>query len=263
MPGEQLVTKMKVEAFKDIRFSGAISGDNMFELQVNPQEVSFSFGIGYGDAPSSGSNDSALAGTGRETATGGNATPQVFNGYKVPELSVESLIDATGVLPPPMGMELKEGTEPSVQPYIELIKKVMYSWQSEEHGPAFLKVTWGKVFPTNSSNSANPDGIFKCQLEDLTIKYVLFSASGNPVRAELSFKFKGVEDPVKAAEGYSPDLTHFIDIKYGDNLPALCKQIYGSPEFFLQIARINNLPSIYAIEPGMKLLFPPLEKSSR
>jgi len=31
----------------------------------------------------------------------------------------------------------------------------------------------------------------------------------------------------------------------------------------LQIAKVNNLPSIYAIEPGMKLVFPPLEKASR
>jgi hypothetical protein len=76
-------------------------------------------------------------------------------------------------------------------------------------------------------------------------------------------KFVGVEDPVKAAEGYSPDLSHLIEVKYGDNLPAMCKKIYGSPEFFLQIAKVNNLPSIYAIEPGMKLVFPPLEKASR
>jgi nucleoid-associated protein YgaU len=258
MAGEQ-VTKMKVEAFKDIKFSGASLGE--FELQVNPSEVQFSFGIGYGDAQSSASKD--VLSTGKESAIGGNASPQVFTGYKVPDLSIDTIIDATGVLTAPKGVKLEVGGKPSVQPYIELIKKVMYSWQSEEHGPAFLKVQWGKVFPTNSSNSATPDGIFRCQLEDLSIKYTLFSATGNPVRAELTFKFIGVEDPLKAAEGYSPDLSHIIDIKFGDNLPKLCKEIYGSPEYFLQIARINNLPSIYAIEPGMKLIFPPLEKASR
>ena len=182
-------------------------------------------------------------------------------------MTVETIIDATGVLPPPPGITLTENGSadgnPSVQPYIERIKKVMYSWQSEEHGPAFLKVSWGKVFPTNSSDSSTPDGIYRCQLEDLSIKYVLFSATGNPVRAEISMKFVGVIDPVKAAEGYSPDLSHLIEVKYGDNLPAMCKKIYGSPEFFLQIAKVNNLPSIYAIEPGMKLVFPPLEKASR
>jgi hypothetical protein len=164
---------------------------------------------------------------GTQSAVGGPAAPQVFTGYKVPELTVETLIDATGVLPSPMGMILtadgQEKGPPSVQPYIELIKKVMYSWQSEDHGPAFLKVYWGKVFPTNSSNGSSPDGIYRCQLEDLSIKYSLFSATGNPVRAELTFKFKGVEDMEKAAEGYSPDLTHYVEIKYGDNLPKLCK----------------------------------------
>jgi hypothetical protein len=260
MAGEQLVTKMKVEAFTDIKFGTAISGYE-FELQVNPSEVQFSFGIGY-DANGSNTKSTGMD-KGKETAIGGNASPQVFTGYKCPDLTVETIIDATGVLAPPPGITLEEGGKPSVQPYIEQIKKVMYSWQSEEHGPAFLKVSWGKVFPTNSSDSSTPDGIYRCQLEDLTIKYVLFSATGNPVRAEISMKFIGVEDPVKAAEGYSPDLSHLIEVKYGDNLPAMCKKIYGSPEFFLQIAKVNNLPSIYAIEPGMKLVFPPLEKASR
>jgi hypothetical protein len=261
MAGEQLVTKMKVEAFKDIKFTSAITLPKEFELQVNPSEIQFSFGIGYGESPSSDSTVGMKSS--KETAIGGNASPQVFTGYKVPDLSVDTIIDATGVLKAPPGVTLEVGGEPSVQPYIELIKKVMYSWQSEEHGPAFLKVSWGKVFPTNSSDSSSPDGIFRCQLEDLSIKYTLFSAAGNPVRAELTFKFCGVEDALKAAQGYSPDLSHIIDIKFGDNLPKLCKEIYGSPEYFLQIARINNLPSIYAIEPGMKLIFPPLEKASR
>lgn len=265
MAGEQ-VTKLKVEAFTDITTGTPISGDNTFELQVNPSEIQFSFGIGY-DSQSSTTTSSNSLSSGREAAVGGNVSPQVFTGYKVPELSIETIIDATGVLPPPMNLVLTDNKQangkPSVQPYIELIKKVMYSWQSEEHGPAFLKVSWGKVFPTNSSSSSTPDGIFRCQLEELQIKYVLFGSDGNPVRAEVSMKFKGVEDPVKAAEGYSPDLSHLIEVKYGDNLPAMCKKIYGSPEFFLQIARVNNLPSIYAIEPGMKLVFPPLEKASR
>ena len=161
MAGEQLVTKMKVEAFKDIKFSGAIASPSEFELQVNPSEIQFSFGIGYDGAQQQTSGASNL-GAGKETAIGGNASPQVFTGYKVPDLSVDTIIDATGVLKAPPGVTLEVGGKPSVQPYIELIKKVMYSWQSEEHGPAFLKVSWGKVFPTNSSNSATPDGIFRC-----------------------------------------------------------------------------------------------------
>ncbi len=160
MAGEQ-VTKLTVEAYTDIKFGSAIKGDNKFELQVNPSEIQFSFGIGYGDAQSSSGKTDNL-GTGKEAAIGGNATPQVFNGYKVPDLSVDTIIDATGVLKAPPGVTLEVGGKPSVQPYIKLIKKVMYSWQSEEHGPAFLKVSWGKVFPTNSSNSATPDGIFRC-----------------------------------------------------------------------------------------------------
>ncbi len=41
MAGEQLVTKMEVKAYKDIKFSGVSLGE--FELQVNPTEIAVSF----------------------------------------------------------------------------------------------------------------------------------------------------------------------------------------------------------------------------
>jgi hypothetical protein len=182
---------------------------------------------------------------------------------------VTTLIDATGVLPAPEGtdkspkIELEDGGLPSVMPYVEELKRLLYNYRDSTHGPSWLAVRWGKILPSNSHQQEQKDGTFKGRLTSMTVDYVLFGASGNPVRAEISLTIESAIHPDALPKGESPDLSHIIDVKYGDNLPKLCKDIYGSPDFFLQIAKINNLPSIYALEPGMKLLFPPLDKASR
>jgi nucleoid-associated protein YgaU len=156
-----------------------------------------------------------------------------------------------------------EGTSPSVLPYITQLKKVCYNYIDEIHGPPFVKITWGKIMPSGANAQDQVDGVFKGRLKSMNVDFTLFGAEGNPVRAEISMTFGSAVNPETRPTGNSPDLTHIIEVKFGDNLPKLCKDVYGSPEYFLQIARVNNLTSIYAIEPGMKLIFPPLEKSSR
>lgn len=256
------ITKLQIYAFPLPNFTGA-HDPAMMELQVNPQDLEFDMGVQY-DTSSAGSGG---AGTGlkptTDTAVGGAYVMPNFQKYDKMVLTLNSIIDATGVLPMPSGYELAEGEAPSVAKYIEDLKKLSYNFVTDKHGPSFLKIVWGGVLPSADSNNEVPEGAFLCQLTGLNIKYTLFSATGNPVRAELTLKLEGREDPKKIASGESPDLSHFVDVQYGDNLPKLCKDIYGSQEFYMQIARINNLPSIYAIEPGMKLRFPPLDKASR
>lgn len=266
MSGDTLVTRVKIVAYKDPLFSDRKGSTDEIELQVNPSEISLSFGIQADAAadPAKSSNNN-----GSEAAVGESFKPDVFKGYICPELTIETIVDATGVLPIAVGNKkllLAKGskTQPSVQEYIKTLKAVCYDFVKECHGPPYLAVAWGSVFLTQSNDPALREiSIFKCLLSTMDVKYTLFSAEGHPVRAEVSLKFRGFQDAENRAKGNSPDLSHVVDVKYGDNLPALCKKIYGSPEFFLQVARINNLPSIYAIEPGMKLLFPPLEKASR
>ena len=265
MANESLVTKLTISAFKDIACATAIEDPNELILQVNPQEIALKFIVKYVDS-TSGENNGGIGG-GSQAAVGNSFTPQVFQKYEMPNLRIDTIVDATGVLEDPYAntyWSMDDGSEqPTVEFYIERMKKVLYNWQSEEHGPPFLLINWGSVLPSHSNDSSHPEGRYKCQLGEMEIKYTLFSAKGFPIRAEIALDFIGVEDPEKAVTGYSPDLSHLIEVKYGDNLPAMCKKIYGSPEFFLQIAKVNNLPSIYAIEPGMKLVFPPLEKASR
>lgn len=259
--------KVVITGYKDVACQDATG--NAIALQVNPQELQLDYNISYGDKGGSGGDSKTTEHAGGESAP----LPGAAN-YETPDLTIETVVDATGVLPDPGGLPTSVGGAimaaikfatgtPTIEDYIKKLKDTCYYYVEETHGPPYLTVTWGSVLPSQSTNIVSSKGVYKCQLQSLSVKYVLFSAQGHPVRAELTLKFKGVEDPEARAKGNSPDLSHFIEIKHGDNLPKLCEDIYGSPEFFMAVARINDLPSVYAIEPGMRLLFPPLDKASR
>ena len=62
------------------------------------------------------------------------------------------------------------------------------------------------------------------------------------------------------AQDQSPDLTHICLIKVGDTLPNLCYQIYGDPNYYLEVARANQIDNFRNLTPGTKIFFPPLEK---
>jgi hypothetical protein len=251
MPSE---TKMTITSHRTIDCSdGAV---DTITLQINPETIEFSWQV---------QDDNSAEDSDR--ATGDSAPPPPPPKYQNAGLKIDSIIDATGVLfvnneNKASGITLDEGG-PSVAPYLKKLKQVCLNYDNEIHGQSYLKVVWGKALLSSSNKEDSMEGMFKGILKNLSVTFSLFSSTGNPVRANFTIELDGITNPETRDSGNSPDLSHIIDVKYGDNLPKLCKDIYGSPEFFLQVAKINNLPSIYAIEPGMQLLFPPLEKSSR
>ena len=73
-----------------------------------------------------------------------------------------------------------------------------------------------------------------------------------------------VEDNLRTAEerNESPDMTHYRLIKSGDTLPMLCYKIYGSSNYYLQVAKVNKLSSFRNISPGDEIIFPPIKKNT-
>ncbi len=252
-----LVTKMIISSHRTMDCSDAEVSS--ITLQVNPEKIEFNWQLKEDDNSSSK----------QEMGAAGESAPvPTAPSYQNAGLKIESLIDATGVLFPKNGenkvsdIALEDGG-PSVAPYLKKLKQVCLNYDNEIHGPNYLKVVWGKVLLSSSNKEDSQEGVFKGTLKNLNVEFNLFSASGNPVRAAFTIELEGVINPETRDTGNSPDLSHVVEVKYGDNLPALCKKIYGSTEFYMQVARINQLPSIYALEPGMQLLFPPLDKNSR
>jgi len=100
-------------------------------------------------------------------------------------------------------------------------------------------------------------------LKSASIAYKLFQPDGVPLRAVISAVFVDNSDDttrVAIAQDESADLTHVRLVKAGDTLPSLCETIYAEPRMYIEVARANGLDNFRALQPGMRLRFPPLEK---
>jgi len=138
----------------------------------------------------------------------------------------------------------------SVGTYVDALKSAIYDYVGSEHGPSYVKVSWG-------------DMVFKGLCTNFTAKYTLFDTSGIALRAKLDLKFEtslnGTISNAMASKS-SPDLTHSRTVKAGDNLSMMSKNIYKDSSYYLELARTNNLNSVFDIKPGDQIFFPPIKK---
>ena len=165
------------------------------------------------------------------------------------DISFQFLLDGTGVSY--MGAEaLSRALKgESVLKDIEKFEKLCLKMNGQIHQPNFLRIHWGNLD-------------FPARLASLNISYDLFDQGGEPLRARLDASF--IEDKTEAtiareSNKSSPDLTHVRIVKSGDTLPLLCKEIYGSSEHYLRVARGNGLDDFRNLVPGQRLSFPPLD----
>lgn len=203
----------------------------MFIAPINPASISLAYGI--------------------ETAEKGNSNKELdFAGYKPPSLSFDLILDGTGVKTQVEGMPLQ------IPEMVELFKSTCYYYIGGKHDVPYVVVQWGAAIMTYKFK------LFAGRLTSLKIDYTLFNPSGIPIRAKLSASFEGtmsISDGKTIDQLRSPDLTHRVKIRAGDSLPNLCKEIYGDPNFYHQIACINKLVNFRYLEPGVELEFPPLK----
>ncbi len=167
-------------------------------------------------------------------------------------ISVDLVIDGTGVSDWTL-VRLFGGGADSVTKQVDAFLKLCFYMDGAIHEPKFLRLEWG-------------DGVlgkFDCRLDSVDINYVSFGRDGAPLRAELKATFISDIEANKRASldgKTSPDLTHTRTVVSGDTLPLLCESIYGTPEHYLRVARINGLDNFRDLTPGRVLIFPPLEK---
>ena len=165
--------------------------------------------------------------------------PQSYN--------IKLLLDGTGVADTSLLGAIGFGSlGKSVKERIEHFKTICYAINPETHTSNFVKVKWGVVE-------------FEGYLASLTINYTLFDQGGEALRAELDTTFISLQYEGDSKDVSSPDLTHTREVKAGDSLPLLAKEIYGSSRYYLLVAEANQLDDFRNLQPGMKLYFPPLE----
>lgn len=223
--------KMLILAFEDSKSAetgGTKDAKDKFEALINPESYTLEYKVKTSDGQGQGTSGA-----------------QIKFEYTLPEeLTFEFLFDNTGIID---GKPRPNGVADEVKHFREMLT----GYQGSSHEPYHLKLVWG-------------DLVFKGRAIDLSITHKLFNPDGQPIRTVAKVKFKkSVEDKKRAQKdkAQSADLTHVRKVKMGDNLPLLCFRIYGDPQHYLEVARVNGLDNFRSLKPGMDLAFPPFEKA--
>lgn len=230
---EGQLAKLKITAYKDEKFNEPVEGGE-YVAQVNPEKVGFKYQIELEEQQEQGTS----------------AAQPKFSKTKPEEMTFQFLFDATGAVPMP------DGSAPinadGVQARIESFKKVVLTYNGEQHKPNNLKLIWGRI-------------LFKCVLNELNLEYTLFRADGTPLRATATAKFVGyVEDELRLAEErrQSADVTHYRTIRSGETLQHHVFSIYRDAGMYLEVARVNQLVNLRRLRTGDTLVFPPVDKTN-
>lgn len=169
-----------------------------------------------------------------------------------PDLSLDIVLDGTGVTDFGISTLAGKGAK-SVADQIDRFLNLCFVMDGKIHEPKYLKIQWGEGVLAD----------FDCRLQSVDIEYTLFDRNGAPLHAILKTVF--IEDLERSKRIHrekksSPDLSHTRIVKSGDTLPLLAKAIYGTSQYYLRVAQINNLDDFRNLTPGQAIIFPPLEK---
>ncbi|CAL1517149.1 hypothetical protein [Chitinophaga sp. MM2321] len=254
MPGE--LKKLKIKAIENGQVTQ--NPDLMYDALVNPESYTMRHLVVYNPTP---------------PAAGSTGKNQQYAYTAPPDLQFDFLFDSSGVIPQPLGglagalsgipavgaiAGAIAGATGAVKKYdiladINKFKKVVYVYNGTGHSPRRVQLLWGTLF-------------FEGVLTSLSFNFKLFKPDGTPIRVVATAAFSGtIEDDLKVAmqKSNSPDLTHIRVVKQGDTLPLMTYRIYGSADYYLEVARFNNLTDFRNIRPGDTIKFPPLDKSNQ
>ena len=221
------VNKVIIYAHKDSKFLGLPT--SVFVLPINPENYDRTHKVHL--------NRSQPLGT-------AGTTPQ-YRGTQPETIKLDFTLDNTGTVEG----NILNGVPINLQ--VEFLKKVVLDKDPDTHEPYKLKLIWATL-------------IFDCVLESLDIKYTLFDSFGIPMRAKLSASFvssKDLEKEKRMPSQNSPDVTHLKNFAEGENLPRLTFEVYGKSDYYLQVAKTNDMTSFRNIKDGSEVIFPSIEKN--
>lgn len=218
-----------------------------YVVQVNPGSYSLNKRINYS----------------RHTGQGDAATEALYHSSAPVNLSFEFLFDGTGVVPEPtelgdiplVGAVASALSSPKkfvVMDEIKRFDQLVYTFDAKIHRPRELLLVWGSL-------------VLSCVLSSVSYRFTLFKPDGTPLRAIASCSFcehVPREQAKRQENAMSPDLTHLRHTRDGDTLPALAHDVYGKPELYLEVARVNKLVNFRRLRSASRIAFPPLRSPS-
>ena len=226
------LAKVTILAFKDKKVQSKAGNFPEFVLPINPESYTENLKVEYE----------------KKKGQGNQGTNPKYTATSPKELKLDFVLDGTGTV---------EGYEASLKelPVPEQITRFLgtvYSVNGTIHQPNRLKINWGEHL------------VFDCVLSGVDINYTLFKPDGTPIRAKLSATFLNYieeEKRVKEQDNNSPYLTHVFPLRGGETLAYKAYEIYGATNYYLQVARANELTSFRNVQEGRELVFPPIEKN--
>ena len=180
-----------------------------------------------------------------------------FSNAEPEKIELSILIDGTipgVIMSKPSSILPQAPQRTKVAEEVEKFLTLAYHINGSIHQPNFLKILMGSALKE-----------IPCRLIHYTLEYSGFDAQGNPRRAEIQATFKeDVEHSKKNAliGRQSPDLTHHRQVRSEDTLPIMSQKVYGSSEWYVQVARFNGLDHFRDLPLGKNLVFPPLTGKS-
>lgn len=222
------VVKLMIAAYKDPDFSSPVNGFlllSMYMLQTNPTSYSFTY--------------STLSKEPEQLANTSQVSKSSLPDKKT--LNLSFTVDSTGVIIP----------FPPVLPLDMLyLRKLCLDINGDIHTSNYLVIYWGMM-------------VFQCKMTSMKVEYTMFNPAGIPVRAKVDCVFEEFISPENKSimsNLSSPDMSHLVTVKAGDQLPEMCNRIYGDSKYYLQVAELNRIANFRNLVPGQKILFPRMDK---
>jgi|TARA_B110000037_G_scaffold222157_1_gene295871 hypothetical protein len=210
--------------------------DGIYNLQLNPDK----FDITY-DGDKKSEEDAKLA--------DGQMVESSEPLFGLQKWHVEFLIDNTGALPyPPMSIKppiVLPGF--SIRGSIDYFKKLFVEADDEIHSRKYIKGIWGR-------GEINIFG----RVKGFKYNYSFWSTNGTPLRAKCILDIEEV--PLGNSSFMSPDITRIPQVKQSDTLINFCQKYYNDKNYYLEVAKHNNLSSFRKLKNGSNLEFPPIKK---
>jgi len=213
------LTKLTIDAYTDIEFHNP-AGITWTAL-LNPTELTFSRKNLYQATQSAGTS----------------APQQSFSGGEPDQVSLDLLLDGTGVV----------GEPGSIGPKLDELL-ALTKFQGDTHQPYYVHAYWGRF-------------TFRGILVQVDVTYKLFDRAGEPLRATAKLQFKEALSPeeVQAEDRpASPDLYQTWLVRDGDTLDAVAATVYGDAAYWRPLAAANGLTNPRGLRTGNVLLLPPV-----
>jgi hypothetical protein len=218
------IDKLKIFPERDPINPIETEADGSITVAFNPTTYSISKSLTWNE--SGGSNDTRT-----------NAPTLAFGGGGSRQLALELFFDSTE----------RRGPERDVRVQTDRIVRLTQILRHLDNPrPPICKLDWG---------GKKEDFPFVGVVSSLEQTFLLFDASGQPLRATLKVGFREFLVLSDDQRKTDPELTTRV-VRRGDSLASIAAQVYDDPAAWRAIARANRIENPLAIVPGTKLTLP-------